>query len=136
FVRQRAVLDVKDTVSELQEPGIVRHDQDSPAVISGDAGEDGHDRLTVGPVQRSGRLIGEDRWWLGNDRAGNGDALLFAAAQIARKRRRRLMPKPNSFQNLARFCLGAAALLTADVERQAHVLLRGQSRKQMKRLKN
>ena len=80
----------------------MRHDQDRPAVSPGNAGEDGH---SVGTIERD-RLVGEDRGRLGNDPPGNCDALLFAAAQIARK--------AYAFQDLARFDLGTAALLAAD----------------------
>jgi len=38
--------------AKFEEPRVVCHDQDSPAVISGDAGEDGHDRLAVGAAER------------------------------------------------------------------------------------
>src|SRR5262249_14882870 len=134
-MRQRAILDVDDAIGEFEEPRVVRHHQDSAAVVSGDAGEDGHDRLAVGAVERSGRLIGEDRRRLGNNRAGNRDALLLAAAQIARKRLG-LMPEANAFQDLARFGLGATAALAADIERQPHILLGGQRGEQMKSLKN
>ena len=95
-MRQRAILDVKDAVGEFEEPPVVRHDQDGPAMISGDAGEDRHDCLAVGAVKRRGRLIGEDRRRFGDDRAGNSDTLLFAAAQIARKRPG-FMPESNAF---------------------------------------
>ena len=134
-MRQRAILDVENAIGEFEEPRVVGHDQDSPAVVLGDAAENAHDRLAVGAIERSGRLIGEDCRRFGNNRAGNRDALLFAAAQIARKRRG-LMPEANAFEDLARFGLGAAALVAADVERQPHVLLGGQRREQMKRLKN
>ena len=43
FMRQRAILDVGDAVGEFEEPRVVRHDQDGPAMISGEAGEDRHD---------------------------------------------------------------------------------------------
>src|ERR1700746_2715377 len=156
LMRERTILDVEDAIREFEQSRVVGHDQDSAAVISGDAGEDGHDRLAVGAVERSGRLIGEDRGRLGNNRAGNRDALLVAAAQnapkslwlflqdhallpaaaqIARKRLG-LMPKANAFEDLARFGLGAPALLAADVERQTHVLRGGKRGEQMKGLKN
>src|SRR5690348_5728693 len=131
LMRERTILDVEDAIREFEQSRVVGHDQDSAAVISGDASEDGHDRLAVGAVERSGRLIGEDRRWLGN----NSDALLLAAAQIARKRLG-LMPKANAFEDMARFGLGAPALIAADVERQTHVLLGGQRGEEVKGLKN
>jgi hypothetical protein len=83
----------------------------------------------------SSAAVGEDRRRLDNNRAGNSDALLLAAAQIARKRGG-LVPKANAFEHLVRFALGAAAPLAADVERQTHVFLGGQRGEQMKGLKN
>src|SRR5215471_4411016 len=75
-----------------------------------------------------GRLIGENRRWFSDDRSGNCDALLFAAAQIAGKCGG-LVREAHAFEDLARFGLGAAALLTADIERQPHILLGRQRRK-------
>ena len=60
FMRQRTILDVEDPIGEFEEPRVVRHNWDGPAMISGDAGEDRHDCLAVGAVKRRGRLIGED----------------------------------------------------------------------------
>ena len=86
FMRQLAILDVEGAIGEFEEPRVVGHDQDSPAVVFGDAAENAHDRLAVGAVERGGRLIGEDCRRFGNNRAGNSDALLFAASAPGRKR--------------------------------------------------
>src|SRR5262249_38569373 len=76
---ERAILDVDDTIGEFEEPRVVRHYQDSAAVVSGDAGEDGHDGVAVDAVESRGWFIGQDRRRLGNNRAGDCDPLLFAA---------------------------------------------------------
>ena len=98
----------EDAIREFEQSHVVGHDQDSTAVISGDAGEDGHDRLAA--VGSSARIADGSA----TIAAGNSDALLLAAAQIARKSPG-LMPKPDPFQHLTRFVLGAAALLAAHV---------------------
>lgn len=121
-MRQRAVFDVEDPIGVFEQPGVVRHDQHGPAVLPGGAGEDGHDRLAVGAVQRRRRLVGQDRRRFGDNRACNSDALLLAAAQIARERRG-LLSKPDPFQDLARFGLSAPALLAADIERELNIFL-------------
>jgi hypothetical protein len=53
FVRERTILDVEDAVGEFEESRVVCHDQDGPAVISGDAGEDGHDGVASSAGWRS-----------------------------------------------------------------------------------
>src|SRR5262249_47023492 len=70
---------------------------------------------------------------LGDDGAGDGDPLLLAAAEIARKRRQ-LMGKPDSFQDVARPALGATATLAAHVKRELDVFACREGRKQMERL--
>src|SRR5262249_21698238 len=122
---ERAILDVEDTIGEFEEPRVVRHHQDRAAVVPGNAGEDGHDGVAVDAVESRRWFVGATRRRPRNNRPGNGDSLLLAAAQIPWKGRS-LVPKPDSFEHLSRLVLGAAVLLTAHVERQPHVL-RGRS---------
>src|SRR5262249_53753318 len=91
------------------------------------------DRVTVRRIQRSSRLVGRDRRRLGDDGAGDGDPLLLAATEVARKRRQ-LVGKPDSFQDVTRPALGTAAALAAHVKREADVFVCCEGRKQMERL--
>lgn len=86
-------------------------------------------------VLSNGRLVGQDRRRFGDNRACNSDALLLAAAQIARERRG-LLSKPDPFQDLARFGLSAPALLAADIERELNIFLGSERGEEVKRLKN
>src|SRR5436305_2263465 len=75
FMRQRAILDIEDAIGEFEQSGIVRHDQNGPAVLPRGVGEDRHDRLAVLAIQRRGWLIGQDGRRFSHNSAGNGDPL-------------------------------------------------------------
>ena len=59
-------------------------DQHAAAAVLGDVGQQRHHGLAVLAVERRGRLVGQDHRRIAGDRAGDGDALLLAAAQLAR----------------------------------------------------
>ncbi len=95
-----------------------------------DIGQDRHDRLAVLGVERRGRLVGEDHRRIADHRARDGDALLLAARELAR-----IVPglagKADAFERRPRLLLGFRGALAAHVEREPHVVRRGQRREQV-----
>src|SRR5436190_4127071 len=76
------VLDAHDAVGERHYTRVVRDDQHCAHRIFGNAGENGHDRMTVLAVEGGGRLIGENGACVAGNRAGDGHPLLLAAAEL------------------------------------------------------
>ena len=59
-------------------------DQDDRAARRVELVEEGHDLGARMAVEVAGRLVGEDQRGFGDERAGDGDALLLAAGQLGR----------------------------------------------------
>ena len=55
-------------------------------MFPGDRGKDLHDRLAVLPIQCGGWLVRQDDRRISDDGTSDRDALLFAAAELARNR--------------------------------------------------
>ena len=94
-----------------------------------------HDGLAVLAVQRGGRLVGQDDGRIADNGARNRDALLFAAAEFARIGLC-LVGQTDLGQRLARLGPRGPGGLAAHIERQPHIVGRGQRRKQMIRLEH
>jgi hypothetical protein len=56
-MRQRAILYVEDAIREFEQSRVMGHERDGTAVNSGDAGDDGHDRLALGAVERRSKAL-------------------------------------------------------------------------------
>lgn len=87
FANDQAVLDMHHAIREWQKPRIVRHNQHPAPLFFSDSGKDRHDRLTILAIQRGGRLVRKDDRRVPDNGARDRDALLFPAAEFARKRR-------------------------------------------------
>ena len=80
-----AVLDIQRAVKNVESPVIVSDDNDARMVFMGDAGEEFHDLTATFLVECGGGFICEDQTGVVRKRAGDGDALLFAAGECGRK---------------------------------------------------
>ena len=84
LVRQdAAVLEVDDAVGEGFQARVVGDADHRRAVLRGGAAQQAHDHLAVLAVERRGRLVGEQQAAALGERAGDGDALLLAAGELA-----------------------------------------------------
>ena len=108
--------------------------QDQGRAEAGTAGKDQVDDLGTGrAIEIAGRLISQQQGWIGDDRTGQGDALLLAAGKLGR-----VMPhacaKPDRAQPLAgqRGAIAAAK----QIEGNGDILQRSHRRYQMERLKD
>src|SRR5688572_16551424 len=80
----QAVLEVDDGLGELRHLGLVRNHQDGdPGLVELD--EEFHDLERALGIEVAGRLVGEQDFGIGHQRAGDGDALLLAARQLGRR---------------------------------------------------
>ncbi len=79
-----AVFDVDDAIGEGLEPRIVGNADHRCVVLGGGAAQQADDHLAVLAVQRRSRFVGEQQGGALGDGAGDGDALLLAAGQLAR----------------------------------------------------
>ena len=83
FPDKRTVLDVNHPVGKFEQPHIMGDDENGTAAFFGDGRENRHGCLSIGRIQRGGRLVGENGRWRGHDGAGDGDPLLLATAELA-----------------------------------------------------
>jgi len=72
-----------EPTGELQDARVVGDDQHAASLIPGDLRQQRHHGPAVLGVQRGGRLVRENDRWISNQRAGNGNTLLLATAQLA-----------------------------------------------------
>jgi hypothetical protein len=86
-------------------------------------------------VERAGRLVGPDYRWVVYEGAGDGDALLLAAAHL-RRALVRLLREADHLQRIEGPPAGLFLLFAGDQERQLHVLHRGEDRYQVVRLED
>jgi len=81
-----AVVQRDDAEGVFGHVGVVRDHEDGAAAAVGAGGgdlfEDAGDVLGVGLVEVSGGFVGEEHVWIIGQRAGDGDALLFAAGEV------------------------------------------------------
>src|SRR5437868_6650936 len=78
-----------DAVRAGHEIEIVRHHDDSQAVLAVQVAEETDDFLAVGGVEIAGRLVGKQDAWLIDKGAGDGRPLHLAAGKLSRP-----MPQP------------------------------------------
>ena len=79
-----AMLQANDAVGLGAEVGVVRHHDDG-AVLRVQFGEDAQYGLFVFGVEVAGGLVGKEDFRFVNQRAGDADALLFAAGELFRQ---------------------------------------------------
>jgi hypothetical protein len=91
---QSPVVDAHDAI-DIENPRVVRHDDDRTAVVRGKRPQQFHDSAPGLGVERRRRLIGQDDARLAHERARDGHALLLAAGQIARQQCA-LSPRPTA----------------------------------------
>jgi hypothetical protein len=78
------ILDIDDAIGKGKDARIVRHHEHGPIPLMRGVGENAHDRSPVVAVERCGGFVGEDDGGIGDKGTGNRDALLLAAAELAR----------------------------------------------------
>jgi hypothetical protein len=85
FIREYAPLaEAKDAICTLRDLGVVRDQDKGPALVD-DAPEDIQDFGAARGVEVSCCLVGKDQSRIIDKGSRDGDALLFAAGQFARK---------------------------------------------------
>src|SRR5262245_4236073 len=130
FADDPAVLDANDPVGERKDTGVVGDDQHTAAAVARDLRQHRHDGVAVSAVERGGRLVGEDRRSIADDGAGNGDALLLAAAELLRIRAH-LEREPDPGERLLRLLHRPVRVLTTHIKRDAHIVERRERREQV-----
>ena len=80
-----AVDETDDAPGEGSHVGFVCHHDDRDALVTVEAGQQVHDLPAGLGVEIAGRLVGQQDGGLGDDGARDGDALLLAAGQLARR---------------------------------------------------
>src|SRR6516164_400397 len=80
-----AVLHRSDAVGEAVDPRVMRHDDDCPVGSERRIPEDLEHGLTGIGIERRGRLVAYDEPGSMDQRAGDGDALLLTAGELARQ---------------------------------------------------
>ena len=113
---------------------VVGRDHDHP-FARGELADEAQHRLDLDEVEVRGRFVGEHQRRIERDRARDGDALLLAAAQVARPVRHAVLQADLGEQ------LGGAFLRPAPggpgrAQRHHHVLQRGQARNEVERLEH
>ena len=132
-VDDHAALEADDFLGALREFGIVRDEHERGAGAGVQPEQTVNDQLAGLSIEVPGRLVGEQDFWLVDERARQGDALLFAAGEL-----RRIMGEPfaqtHALQERDRLVTDLVA--AAQFQRNHHILQSGQSRNELKRLKN
>ena len=121
-------------VGQRKHPGVVGGDDDE-ALTGREFADQPQHLLDLNEVQVCGGLVGQDQRRVESDRAGDGDALLLSAAEVAGA-----VPHPVLQTDPLQQFLGALARLPAvhacRVHRHHHVLDRGQAGQQVERLEH
>jgi hypothetical protein len=72
-----------DAIGEVSEAAVVGDDDDGTVLLVGETGHHFDDGLASVRVESGGGLVGEDGHGRAGDCAGDGDALLLAAGELA-----------------------------------------------------
>src|SRR5688500_16400743 len=80
-----AVCHANDAVGMMRDARVVTDDHDTPPLGTRGAGQQGDRRFACRRVETARRLVGEDEVRLIRKRPRDGDALLFAATENARR---------------------------------------------------
>jgi hypothetical protein len=113
----------------------VRRDQGGHALGADDGAEQAHDLLAGFLVELAGGLVGQQQLWPAGERAGDGDALLLAAGELARPLPG-VIGQAHERQHQGHPLLALAPRDPRDPQRYADVLRRGQHREQPERLED
>ena len=81
----QAVAEMDDGAGIGGHVGLVGDHQDGDAEVAVEVGQQVHDLERGLAVEIAGRLVGEQHVGVGDDRAGDGDALLLAAGKLGRR---------------------------------------------------
>jgi hypothetical protein len=104
---------------------VVRHHDDRRALLVGDAPEQLHHVAPAVAVERRGGLVGEQERRSVRQRPGDGDALLLSAGELLRVVVHAVR-EAEIAEQLARACIRRPPDLIVELERQEHVLPRGE----------
>ena len=83
-VEQRALVEVDDAAGEAGRLGIVGDHDDGLAVLAVEVLQQAQDLLGGLAVEVAGGLVADQQGRVGDDGAGDGDALLLAAGELGR----------------------------------------------------
>ena len=134
FAQHAAVAQNHDPVGPGRDRRLVRHDDDGEALLSTLIVQQPAEVLAGHRIEAAGRLVGQNDRRIGHQGAGDGHALLFAAAQG-------VLPVASAVAETQRFnevieppVIGRRASVRED--RQQDVLLGGEGRNEVERLKD
>ena len=132
---EAAIGELFHAVGHLHDHAVVGAGDDGDAFAVAEVAEEAEDGAGGGGVEFAGGLVGEDEAGLAGERAGDGDALLFAAgefvgAMVGAPR------EPDDFEGVLRALDAFAVAEAGDAERELDVLLGGEQRQQPERLED
>src|SRR5215470_20100053 len=125
-----SILDAHDAIRKRHYTRVMGHHQHRTRRIPGNVREHVHDGVSVLAVEGGGRLVGENRRRVADDGARDRDALLLAAAKLARIGFD-LVREPDRGQGILGSLDRGAPAFPAYVEDQADIVERRECRKEM-----
>src|SRR6516162_6421509 len=131
----QSVFDAQYTIGERLYPRIVSHHKYRMRRVFCNIRQHAHYRKTILSIVRGSWLVCKNHGRSSHNSARDRDALLFAAAEIARKRIE-LVRKADRDQSLLCLIQCCRRALAAHIQWQASILFRREGRKQVKGLEN
>src|SRR5262245_31252653 len=133
--QQNPLVEVPDFGREARRVRVVRDHDDGFVVIAVEFFEQRQRLLRRSRVQVAGRLVGQNKIGVGDDSAGDGDALLLTAGELARQMAQ-AVTQPDQVQRRRRVLHTLALLQIGQLQRQFDVLESGHHRDQVEGLKD
>src|SRR5271166_625812 len=132
---EQSVFDAQYTIGERLYPRIVSHHKHRTRRILCNIRQRAHDRKTIFSIERASWFVCKNRGRSSHNSARDRDALLFATAEIARKRIE-LVRKTDRGQSLLCLIQCGQRALAAHIQWQARIHFRREGRKQVIGLEN
>src|SRR4029079_2683699 len=121
FADDTSIFDAHDPVGIAQRTGFLRDRWNAAMLLLGDARQQRHHRVSVLAIESGRRLVGQHDGRRRSNGACNGNALLLTTTEISRVALQAI-GKADVAQHLFGAVGGGEALLSATVQRAAHVL--------------
>ena len=135
-VTSDALVEVQRALGALRGVRIVRHHDDRLAVLAVERLQQVEDLVAGLAIEVAGRLVAQQQRRIGDDRAGDADALLLAAGELARVVLRAVAEADDVERGRRRACVRSRLRQLGQQQRQLDVLARGQHRQQVVELED